>query len=771
MKKTSRKIMTGLMTSVLAVSLAVPAFASGLPLSDIAGHSDKNAILKLNYAGIIKGYEDGTFKPEKQVTRAEFAKMAVLSMGYTEEQAKLFAGSTKFSDVAADSWATGYINLAVANNIMKGDTAGTFRPADHVTIAESLTVFVRGLKIEITQPEGQWYLNYLLEATKLGLYDAGEGATAKAERGTIAKFASKFMEIPTYANGAYYDKDGNSQGNVKKLSVQQGVVAAYDADAKTIQLAGQDEASAITVDAAVYGGIVVGSSVELIVKNGKVAFINLLTDSSKIVEGVVKTDLDITTAVGDEDQFKAVVNGQEVVLQVVNGLAIGSSQIGKKFVAVKDATGKIESITFFANEVTGSVDKTSVVTGTNAKREIKVSGKTYKLTSNADVTGKAHPAAAAVEGSFGDIAQNDQVKLALNVDGEVTAIEFTKLSATGDITVNSAEREISVGGVVYSVTTSTDLIVNGEQKRELSSLSNATSILTFDAKGNLIKVEQGAVAGLTNEYVAETVGYVSQGTVAPKLTIDGKVYTITASVVKVDGSEVSAADIADDQLNDYKVVTLKYNVGTSNIVELEVEKVTVSGFVTAKTDSSVTVNGTAYTLAAGVSVDADAATNDKEYTLTLNEEGKVKAISGAVKTVSGVVEEVAVVKQNGVVTSANVTINGDEYTGVDAAALFGLEQFEYATLMLKRDGQVTSSLSQGTLAGDSVAFKGITTLIDGSKEVYFTNNTTKLALTSDFAVKYYNGSDMKASNIQTTDKVDLYTNVDGNVYLIVVEQR
>lgn len=99
-----------LATAVLAGVLAVPGAgmaASSLPLSDISQNANKDAILKLNYAGVLKGYTDGTFKPDKEVTRAEFAKIAVLAMGYTDEQANLLKGTTVFKDLPASHWATG----------------------------------------------------------------------------------------------------------------------------------------------------------------------------------------------------------------------------------------------------------------------------------------------------------------------------------------------------------------------------------------------------------------------------------------------------------------------------------------------------------------------------------------------------------------------------------------------------------------------------------------------------------------------------------------
>jgi hypothetical protein len=67
--------------------------------SDVEDHARKNDILKLVSLKIIDGYPDGTFKPENPVTRAEFAKLIVTTMGLGDA-ADLMAGMTPpFSDV------------------------------------------------------------------------------------------------------------------------------------------------------------------------------------------------------------------------------------------------------------------------------------------------------------------------------------------------------------------------------------------------------------------------------------------------------------------------------------------------------------------------------------------------------------------------------------------------------------------------------------------------------------------------------------------------
>lgn len=773
-KRSAQACKTGLVGAVLVGMLGLPNLgfaATALPLSDIAQNPNKDSILKLNYAGVLKGYTDGTFRPQNEVTRAEFAKVAVLAMGYTEEQAKLLQGTTVFKDLPANHWATGYINLAVSQGIIKGYPDGTFKPNNNVKIAEALTVYVQGLKINVnTSSVGEWYYPYLLEANKAGLYDSAETPTVGAKRDIVAKYSSRFMETPVYANGAYYDRNGKADGTNQKLPVVKGVVSSYNKTTKKLKITGQNSEITVSDKAQVYGNIVVGAQVQYIVNKGNIDFLIVSTAESQIVEGVVKTGLNFSSAIGDEKQFKAIVKGKEIVLEVVNGVNVSRTNIGQKFVAVLGDDGRVESITFAKNTTTGLIEKISAVSGTNAKKELKVGSETYVLTNSATIKGKAHPQAKEATASFADMEKGDQVELTMDEDGKVTAVVYTKLTATETIKVDTDDNLIIIGSVKYEVFKDTELIVDEEEVDELDELQDGElAVLTFDEDGLLKKVEQGTKVA-SNKVVADTTAYQAGPPVnLATIKVDKKTYDILATAkLTIDGKKVSATTIKENQLNDYRIISWKYNLGTNDIVELEVESQTVKGYVTKKSGDKITVNGKVYELASGVTIDNNAATNDKEYTLTLDSEGKVKAVSGALKTVSGIVEEVEIREDNGEITSAKITVDGEKYTIDDEDAVEDLEQFEYVTLTLNRDQEVTAASAQGKKEESKVSFIGIESRVNGDKYVYFDDVSTSLKMAENAKVKYYDGSDMKESDVKKTDKVDLWTKADGQVYVIVV---
>lgn len=84
-------------------------------------------------AGYMKGYPDGTFRPNGKITRAEFAQMIkVIDKANT--------GMAPFAD-AKGHWAEAAINQAYANGRINGYPDGTFRPNNHITRAEAVTIF------------------------------------------------------------------------------------------------------------------------------------------------------------------------------------------------------------------------------------------------------------------------------------------------------------------------------------------------------------------------------------------------------------------------------------------------------------------------------------------------------------------------------------------------------------------------------------------------------------------------------------------------------
>lgn len=136
--------------------------------------TDDVAVSILSELDIINGYEDGTFRPEGTVTRAELAKMIIHAMDKADV-AEILKGETRFSDISTDAWYTGVVNVAVNNGFINGYPDGTFKPDQRVTFAEAATMIVKALGY--TDLEGTWPTNYIDKAATLDLFDNVEGVT------------------------------------------------------------------------------------------------------------------------------------------------------------------------------------------------------------------------------------------------------------------------------------------------------------------------------------------------------------------------------------------------------------------------------------------------------------------------------------------------------------------------------------------------------------------------------------------------------------------
>ena len=107
--------------------------------TDVAvGSWYNNAISTTANAGWVSGYSDGTFRPDAYITRAEFATIAARFLS------GVYTGGDRFTDISSH-WAEDYINRAAAAGWINGYANGTFRPNAYITRAEAVTLINRML--------------------------------------------------------------------------------------------------------------------------------------------------------------------------------------------------------------------------------------------------------------------------------------------------------------------------------------------------------------------------------------------------------------------------------------------------------------------------------------------------------------------------------------------------------------------------------------------------------------------------------------------------
>ena len=123
---------------MLAFACAFTMFAGAASYSDKADIKATTAVDMLSSLGVIQGYDDGSFKPNTTVTRAQMAKMIFTIMNGGNDNANAYASlPTKFTDLPTAAWAQGYVRYLQNTGIIAGKSVTKFAPNDTVTGLEA----------------------------------------------------------------------------------------------------------------------------------------------------------------------------------------------------------------------------------------------------------------------------------------------------------------------------------------------------------------------------------------------------------------------------------------------------------------------------------------------------------------------------------------------------------------------------------------------------------------------------------------------------------
>ena len=214
-----KKLLALVLAPVMTLSLAVSANA----FKDDKSISDDyaEAVAVLNGMGVFKGYEDGSFKPEGDITRAEVS--AIVYRVYTQDvkdaKASMYATYNKFSDMVGASWAAGYISYCANAELVKGYPDGTFKPSGNVTGYEVLAMILRVVGYDKNNEfsGADWALNVAKYAESLGILDNVDKSTdlsAPASRELVAELLFQAIQVPTVT---YTPAFGYQADKVQKL--------------------------------------------------------------------------------------------------------------------------------------------------------------------------------------------------------------------------------------------------------------------------------------------------------------------------------------------------------------------------------------------------------------------------------------------------------------------------------------------------------------------------------------------------------------------------
>ena len=135
------------------------------------GTTDKNGMLILpasEHKAYIFGYNDGTFRPDNNMSRAEAA--AIFARLISEQKGEKISGKSNFNDVSKNEWYSDYIGYLSKYGIIKGYSNSTFRPNDNVSRAEFVAMTVRFNSLFNDVKKGSYTVKYTDVATNYWAY-------------------------------------------------------------------------------------------------------------------------------------------------------------------------------------------------------------------------------------------------------------------------------------------------------------------------------------------------------------------------------------------------------------------------------------------------------------------------------------------------------------------------------------------------------------------------------------------------------------------------
>ena len=187
---------------------------AGAAFTDSADIKATEAVNMLTALGVIDGYEDGSFRPNGTVTRAQMAKMIFVVWNGGKSDAKAYQTmDSAFADTK-DHWARGYINFCASNNIIAGKNASTFAPDATVTGQEAAKMLLTVIgydqtKAGLTGPK--WKQNTMSYAGMCGLFD---DVDASVENALPRQYAAQMIYNALDTNRVKWSTDSNAFDDV-----------------------------------------------------------------------------------------------------------------------------------------------------------------------------------------------------------------------------------------------------------------------------------------------------------------------------------------------------------------------------------------------------------------------------------------------------------------------------------------------------------------------------------------------------------------------------
>ncbi len=207
---------------LFALGMLLPTLASAAtftqdPFTDVTNkHPNYEAIEYLRKNNVLKGYLDGTFKPDARINRAEFVKLIVNPfiidterMNDCLEKEVKDSPTVFFRDVQSDSWYARETCFAKIKRLIDGYPDGTFRPRDYISFVEGAKIMSNAFAFELaTETTGEkWYEPYVKYLIKIKAVPTSITQFAgKLTRGDMAEMLYRLKTHTTTKSAQTYEK-------------------------------------------------------------------------------------------------------------------------------------------------------------------------------------------------------------------------------------------------------------------------------------------------------------------------------------------------------------------------------------------------------------------------------------------------------------------------------------------------------------------------------------------------------------------------------------
>ena len=187
---------------------------------------DAEVVDTLVALGVVNGYDDGSFKPNGTVTRAEMAKMIYVLRTGNSDASAYNDDKTSFTDIGSH-WARGYIKYCQSLGIIAGKSNTKFCPNDKVTAQEAakMLLVVSGYDSDKAGLTGSaWRTNVLKYAGAAGILDDVNSAL---EQGLPRQYAAQMIYNTLDVNRVKWSEDSKSFDDILNGGVKETVGSAY----------------------------------------------------------------------------------------------------------------------------------------------------------------------------------------------------------------------------------------------------------------------------------------------------------------------------------------------------------------------------------------------------------------------------------------------------------------------------------------------------------------------------------------------------------------